>query len=179
MSVYDISSSTGAVWSGGQMDSVSGASTYVPNSATDTSASESVLAQMRSDIQQKSQDFNSLKGALNSNDLGAASQAYATLQQDIQTASASAGGKSPFSANSPIGKDFQAIGAALKSGDLSAAKQALASFKTDIKTAGRTAHAQTLAEASGASTDANDGATPSSSSSMTLTSGAGILNTTA
>ena len=161
------------------MDSVSGASPYVPTSATDASSSDSVLAQMRSDIQQNSQDFSSLKGALNSNDLGAATKAYSTLQLDIQAASTSAGGKSPFGANSPIGKDFQAIGAALKSGDLSAAKQAFASFKTDIKTAGRTARAQNPPAASGASAGTMDGVTPSASTSLTSSSGSGILNTTA
>ncbi len=161
------------------MDSVSGASPYLPNSATDAASSDSVVAQMRRDLQQNSQDFNSLKGALNSNDLGAANKAYATLQLDIQTASTSAGGQSPFSANSPIGKEFQAIGAALKSGDLSAAQQAFASFTTDIKTAGRTARAQSLQTASGASTGTTDGVAPSSSPSPTSPAGSGILNTTA
>jgi len=70
-----------------------------------------------------------------------ATQAFSSLQQDIQTASQAAGGKSPFDASSPIGKDFQAVDAALKSGDLSAAKQAFATFKQDIKSAGRSARA--------------------------------------
>jgi hypothetical protein len=111
---------------------------------------------MRSDIKQNSQDFKALKTAFNSNDLAGATQAFTTLQQDIQKASQAAGGKGPFAANSPIGKDFQALGDALKSGDVSAAKQAFATFTQDIKSAGRTARAGHHTAAKDG--DADDGA---------------------
>ncbi len=153
MTIDDLSSTAGASWDSSQVDSVSGASSYVPMTSANSSAADSAVAQMRSDIQQNSQNFSSLKGALISNNLAGATQAYAALQQDIQNASASAGGKSPFDPNGPIGKDFQAIGSALQAGDLSGAKQAFASFKTDIKIAGRTARAKSLQAANGA----NDG----------------------
>jgi hypothetical protein len=179
MSIPDLSNAAGASWGAGQMDSVSGASRYVPTAGTDTSATDSVVAQMRSDLQQNSQDFKALKSALNANDLTGATQAYTTLQQAIQTASASAGGQSPFSANSPIGKDFQAIGSALQAGDLTAAKQAFTAFKSDIKSAGRAARAQTLAGVGGVSDSDGDadGSSPGPANpSATI---GGLLNTTA
>lgn len=155
MSVSDISSSAGAYFGGQTMNAVSGASGYVPAASTST---DSTLAELRSSIKQNSQDFKALKSALKSNDLAGATQAFAAVQQDIQKASSSAGGKGPFDPNSPIGKDFQAIGAALKSGDLSAAKQAFASFKQDIKSAGHAARAQNLQVAGGANDgDADEG----------------------
>jgi hypothetical protein len=181
MTIDDLSSTAGVSWSSGQVDSVSGASTYVPTSSLNTSATDSAIAQMRSDLQQNSHDFSSLKGALNSNNLAGATQAFAALQQDIQNASSSAGGKSPFAPNSPIGKNFQAIGSALQSGDLSGAKQAFASFKTDIKIAGRTARAQSLQAASGANdVDSSvDGQTATPNPTTGLSTTGGILNATA
>jgi len=136
MDVSNLSSASSVYAGGNQLDAVSGASSYVP---TTESSADPAITQMRSDIKQNSQDFQALKSALNSNDLAGATQAFTTLQQDIQTASEAAGGKSPFDANSPIGKDFQAVGNALNSRDLSAAKQAFASFTQDIKSAGRAA----------------------------------------
>jgi hypothetical protein len=175
MNVSDVSNTAGAYLGGAQLDSVSGASSYVP---TDTSTDDSAIAQMRSDIQQNSQDFQSLNSALSSNNLTAATQSYATLQQDIQNASSSAGGKSPFDPSSPIGKDFQAIGTALKSGDLSAAKKAFTAFKTDIKSAGWAARAHSHPDAGTA-----DGTGDSTSTTPTPTANpsnvGGILNTTA
>ena len=101
-----------------QMHAVSGASTFVPDP---TSTLDPQVAQLRNEIKQNSQDFKALKAGLSSNDLAGAAQAYQTLQKDIQAGSSAAGGKSPFSPDSPIGKDFEAIGAALKSGDGAAA----------------------------------------------------------
>ncbi len=174
MNVNDIASAASFANGGSQMSAVSGASGYVPAPATTTDTAGSLLAQMRSEIKQNSQDFKALKGTLNSNDLAGATRAFATLQQDIQNASQAAGGKSPFDPSSPIGKDFQAIGDALKSGDVSAAKQAFATFRQDIKSAGRTArvHHQAVNDGdaddtgSSSSTTASNGAT----GSMTLTS---------
>jgi hypothetical protein len=136
MDLSNLSSTSGVYAGGNQMDAVSGASSYVP---TSESTADPAISQMRSDIQQNSNDFQALKSALNSNNLASATQAFTTLQQDIQTASQSTRGKSPFDSNSPIGKDFAAVGNALNSGNLSAAKQAFASFRQDIKSAGRAA----------------------------------------
>jgi hypothetical protein len=132
MTISDLASASTAAYGGQQMDGMSGSSPYVPATQTTT---DPAIAQMRAELKQNSSDFKSLKTALQSNDLASATSAFATLSQDIQKASASNGGKSPFDPNSPIGKDFQAIGTALQSGDVSAAKQAFAAFRHDIKSA--------------------------------------------
>ena len=184
MTIADLPSTAGPSWDASQMDSVSGASSYVPTASAAASSADTTVAQMRSDLRQNSQDFAALKSALKSNNLSGAAQAFGTLQQDVQNASASAGGKSPFTANSAIGKDFQAIGRALQSGDLAGAKQAFAAFKTDIKRAGRTARAQQIQAASGASDgDADEGVQGSGSAASNTTTASstvgGILNTSA
>jgi len=94
---------------------------------------------MAHEIKQNSLDFKALKVSLSSNNLAGATQAYQTLQKDIQAGSSATGGKSPFAPDSPIGKDFEAIGTALKSGDTAAAKQAFSDFTRDIRSAGRAA----------------------------------------
>jgi len=144
MTIDNLSSASGVAWGSGQTDAVSGASSHVQSSSAD-----SALTQMRSEIQQNSQNFGGLTTALNANDLSGANQAYAAVQQIIQNASSAAGGKSPFDPNSPIGNDFQTVGTALQAGDLSGAKQAFTAFRTDIMIAGRNARAQTP-EAAGA-----------------------------
>jgi hypothetical protein len=180
MTIDDLSSTGGATWSSSEMDSVSGASGYVPTASSDTSSTESAVAQMRSDIQQNSQNFGALKDTLNSNNLAGATQAYATLQQNIQTASSAAGGRSPFAANSPIGKDFQSLGRALQAGDLSGEKQAFNSFKADIKSAGRAARAQNL-QASGVEdgTPSDGSQTSAINPAITASTVGAILNITA
>jgi|GEM_PF-3403242 len=179
MNMMEMSGVTSLGADANQMNAVSGASGYVPPAAVST---DPALDQMRSDIKQNSQDFHALKRALQSNNLNAATQAFTSLQSDIQNASQAAGGKSPFDPNSPIGKDFQAVGAALNSGNLSAAKQAFAAFRLDIKSAGRAARAKNLPAANDG--DADDGGSVSITSSpalpqfQTQTVG-GTLNTTA
>ena len=138
MNAYGIANSSGLTPGMNQMNGMSGASSYVPEPAA---SGVSLLSQLRADLKQNSQDFKALKYALNSSDLASATQAFTTLQQDIQKASQSAGGQSLFDSNSAIGRDFQAVGDALKSGDLSAAKQAFATFRQDIRSAGRAARA--------------------------------------
>jgi len=181
MNVSDLAGSSSIQWESQSMSAVSGASSYVPAAATPST--DPLLAQMRSDIKQNSQDFKALKQALNSNDLTGATQAFATLQQDIQNASQAAGGKSPFDPNSAIGKDFQAIGDALKSGDVSAAKQAFATFKQDIKSAGRAARASHHAAQGANDGDVDDStqssATPPSTPAATSTIPGTVLNTIA
>ncbi len=149
-----------------QMNAVSGASGMVPPVG---STGYDLLQQLRSTIKQNTQDFKSLGAALNGNDLSAATQAFASAQTDIQTASQAAGGTSPFDPNSPIGKDFQAIGDALNKGDLAGAKQAYTTFKQDMRSAGRAArarhhhHAQTATDA----TTGTSGAAASTTSAPT------------
>jgi predicted small secreted protein len=177
MNVTNLSSAAGAFMGGEPMNAVSGASSFVPAASSTT---DSALTQMRSEIKQNSQDFKALKSALNASDLAGATQAFATLQQDIQKASSSAGGKSPFDPNSPIGKDFQALGNALQSGDISAAKQAFATFKQDIKSAGHAARAQHAQATSGTNDgDADDGGSSPGSTATTTQTAGGLLNTVA
>lgn len=178
MSITDLSTLASAYTSGGQMDTISGASSYTPATNTGTTASDSAMAQVRSAIKQNSQDFKALKTALNSNDLSSATQAFSTLQKDIQKAASAAGGVSPFDPNSPIGKDFKAIGDALQSGDLSTAKQAFASFKQDIKQAGRAARAQSSHAATGTSDDDTNGTATSTATNSSSTVGS-LLNVVA
>ncbi len=147
---YNISAASARV-DLGPMHAMSGASPWAPTdsagagagaAAGGTSDLSSVLAGLRNTIRQNSQDFRALKAALNSNDPAAASQAFAKVQTDIQSASQAAGGVSPFDSTSPIGKDFQAVGEALKSGDLAGAKQAFAAFRQDMRAAGRAARSE-------------------------------------
>jgi hypothetical protein len=159
MDVSNLASASSIYAGGHQMDAVSGASSYV---ASAPSTTDPAISQMRSDIKQNTQDFQVLKSTLNSNDLTGATQAFAALQQDIQTASQAAGGKSPFDSNSPIGQDFQAVGNALNSDDISAAKQAFGAFRQDIKAAGRSARAdQNSSVANGGQITADNTITPS------------------
>jgi hypothetical protein len=145
------------------VDTVSGASSYV-------AAGDSGVAQARSSIQQQSQNFKALTGALQSGDLAGAQGAYATLQQQIQSASQSTGGTSLFNGSSSIGKDFKAIGSALQSGDVSGAQSALASFKQDIKAARHHRHSHGTAgnQASSPATSSSGTSTNSSSSGGAL-----------
>ena len=170
MNISDLSGTAGAAWGGNEMHAMSGASSYVPSA--NTSSSTDIFAQMRNAIKQSTQDFKSLKSALNSNDLAGATQAFASVKQDIQNISTNTGGKNPFAANSPIGKDFQVLGAALQSGDLRAAQQAFAQFRQDIKSAG---HAARVGRHGGAGNDhdGDDGGSASGTSSTTNASGTG------
>jgi hypothetical protein len=77
------------------------------------SAWQSQIGQIRS-------DFQALGKALQSGDLTAAQQAYATLQQDLP-----ANQSSSTTGNNPL----SAIGQALQSGDLTAAQQAFAALR--------------------------------------------------
>jgi TolA-binding protein len=170
MNVTDISNSSGIYLDPNQINGVSGASAYVPMAASTASPS---IDQMRKDIKQNSQDFKALKNALKSNDLAGATQAFATLQQDIQKASQAAGGQSPFDPSSPIGKDFQALGDALQSGDLSAAKKAFATFRQDIKSAGHAAraHHHHRADNDGDADDGVQGSATTATDTETASSG--------
>ena len=113
---------------------MSGASSYATTSQSNL---DPEIVGLRNEIRRNSQDFRSLKTALASDNLAGAQTAFLTLQQDIQTGSKAADGKSPFSAGGQVGKDFDAIGDALKSGNLAAAKKAFQEFRQDMRHAGR------------------------------------------
>ena len=153
MNITDVSSNSAT---SGTMDGVSGASSY-------TSASDTDLSQARSLIQQDSQNFKSLRNALQSGDLASAQNAYSTLQQQIQTASQSTG-KNLFDANSSIGKDFKAIGTALQSGNLAEAQKAFTSFRQDIRTARHHRHGTSATSATDNTTDTADATSTTDSS---------------
>jgi len=79
---------------------------------------------------QTATDFQSLAQALQSGNLAAAQQAFATLQQDSPWISRAVSGTAPAtgttaSASSPL----QALGKALQSGDLAGAQQAFAAVQ--------------------------------------------------
>ncbi len=169
MSITDLSSSASTYFGGNSIDTMSGASSYVPPNASTTATA---FSEMRNQIKQNSQDFKSLKTALGGNDLAGATQAFATLQSDIQNVSTAAGGKSPFDPSSPIGKDFAAIGDALKTGDIASAQKAFAAFRQDIKSAGHTArtHHHHAHSASGDSS-----ASSATSTSTTTAAGTGSI----
>jgi soluble cytochrome b562 len=85
-------------------------------------------------------DFKALGQALQSGDLAGAQQAYATLQQDLQTAEQPAAGSSgsTSAAASGAGKlaqDFGALGQALQSGNLADAQHAYATVQQDAQKA--------------------------------------------
>ena len=88
---------------------------------------------------QRAQDFQSLRSALQTGDLTAAQQAFSSLQKDIQNTSQVAGtaNNPPEQPTSPsqIGKDFQALQTALQSGDLSTARSAFETLKQDLQSA--------------------------------------------
>jgi soluble cytochrome b562 len=124
MNITDVSNNSTV---SGAMDGVSGASSYAWSSSTD-------LSQARTDIQQNSQNFKSLRDALQSGDLASAQSAYSTLQQQIQSASQTVG-QNLFDSKSSVGKDFQAIGTSLQAGNLGEAQKDFNTFRQDIRTA--------------------------------------------
>jgi soluble cytochrome b562 len=78
-------------------------------------------AAWQSQIGQVQSDFQALGKALQSGNLTAAQQAYATLQQDLPASQSS----STPTGNNPL----SAIGQALQSGNLTAAQQAFAALR--------------------------------------------------
>jgi hypothetical protein len=100
--------------------------------ATGAASLETLFTQIQTDIQLNSKDFKALKTALDTNDLNAATQAFAAVQQDFQNIPATIGVQSPLDATTPMGKDFKALGDALKAGNLTAAQQALVAFQQDM-----------------------------------------------
>jgi len=153
MNITDVSNNSTV---SGAMDGVSGASSYGWSSSTD-------LSQARTDIQQNSQNFKSLRDALQSGDLASAQSAYSTLQKQIQSASQSVG-QNLFDSKSSIGKDFQALGTSLQTGNLSGAQKDFNTFRQDLRTA-RHQKAATSDSTGAASSAGSNSATPSSPAS--------------
>jgi len=176
MNATNISSSSNLYADPSQMNGMSGASSYMPETASTT---VTLISQLRADIKQNSQDFRALKSTLHTGDLAGATQAFATLQADIQKASQTSG-QNLFDPTSAIGKDFQAVGEALKAGDVSAAKQAFATFRQDIRSAGRAARAHHHVRQDGDGDDAaQTQAISNPTSPVNPPSSGGMLNITA
>ncbi len=91
-----------------------------------------------SPFQQIRKDFAALKTSLTSGDLTGAQQAFATLQQDMQSiglagSSQQTATTTATQASSPLDTDLNALGAALKNGDTSGAQQAFATLQKDMQ----------------------------------------------
>lgn len=119
-------------------------------------------ASRRSELQQLGQD-------LQSGNLTAAQQDFATLTQRMFSSSTTAAGSSSntstsstSSASSPTGtgsilQDLKTLGADLQSGDLSAAQQAYSALQQDILSAGKGHHHHHHGGQGSTATDANGG----------------------
>lgn len=83
-------------------------------------------------MQQRGQDFRALAKAIESGDLDASKEAYATFQETLKNNGSSR--PDPFfsDSESQTSKDLAAIGKALESGDIDAAKEAMATLKSDM-----------------------------------------------
>lgn len=83
MDLSNLSSVSNVYAGGNQMNAISGASSYVPSTA---SAIDPAVRQKRSDIKPSSQDFQAVGSFLNSDDLSGERQAFAAFRQDIKSA---------------------------------------------------------------------------------------------
>ncbi len=92
-------------------------------------------------FQQVRKDFAALKSSLNSNDLTGAQNAFATLQQDMQSIAQSQGTQQT-GASSPFNTDLSAIGSALQNGDLTGAQSAFQKLQSDMQQARQTQGSQ-------------------------------------
>jgi hypothetical protein len=80
---------------------------------------------------QRADDLEALQSALQSGNLRAAQQALATLQQNQQTSSQTAGASNAATRNLQASSAFQALESALSSGNLSAAQQAFTTLQLE------------------------------------------------
>jgi len=124
---------------GGQFSSQAASSSSSATSSTNSGASASSNPIL--------QAFQSLGQDLQSGNLSAAQQDFATIQQSAQQAQASgqahhghhhhhAGGSSNSDSSSPtstLQQDFTSLGSDLQSGNLSSAQQAYASLQSDLQ----------------------------------------------
>ena len=129
------------------------------NSSTQASQGSS-KSEPDTQISQGAKDLEALQSSLNSGDLTGAQQAFASLQQDLQStsraghhdrrqsatdntttptagATSTAGGSTSTSQGANA---FQTLQTALTSGDLAGAQQAFASLQQDLQTIGRIGH---------------------------------------
>lgn len=92
--------------------------------------------QTSSGQQQRKQEFDALKDALQSGDLTAAQQAFSTMQQHSPDAAQSAsGGSAHGNGNEAVITDISALGKALSSGDVDSAQSAFATLRSDMRSA--------------------------------------------
>jgi len=83
------------------------------------------------------QDFDAVGQALSGGDLGAAQQAFATFQQDLQSlAAAKAPGDAAKTNTASPADALSALGQALNAGDLGAAQKAYAALQQNVQGAG-------------------------------------------
>jgi len=85
---------------------------------------------MRSQFQQRAQNFKALGDALKSGDLAGAQKAFDTIQANAPKNGANSGSGTGNSQN-PLSNDFNALGTALQSGDLASAQKAFATLQQD------------------------------------------------
>jgi hypothetical protein len=156
------------------------------SSVNSASAQWQSIAQSGSN--QRAQDFQSLRSALQSGDLPGAQQAFANLQKNMQsssqTASPANSTPSQTTPSSTVGKDFQALQSALQSGDLSGAQTAFATLKQDLQSLRATKgahrhHHHHGGEAAGTTTQASAGAPTNGSTSNNSSAITSLLNTQA
>lgn len=107
----------------------------IPSISSDPTVSQNYAS---NPFQQIRKDFTALKTSLTSGDLTGAQQAFATLQQDMQSAGLAGGSQQTATttatqASSPLDTDLNALGAALKNGDTSGAQQAFATLQKDMQ----------------------------------------------
>src|SRR5271157_2454117 len=107
----------------------------IPSVSSDPTVSQNYAS---NPFQQIRKDFTALKTSLTSGDLTGAQQAFATLQQDMQSiglagSSQQAATTTATQASSPLDADLNALGTALKNGDTSGAQQAFATLQKDMQ----------------------------------------------
>jgi soluble cytochrome b562 len=109
-------------------------------------ASDSSLITWQEKMKQFQTNFEGLDNALQSGDLTAAQQAFATLLQ---------GTPSNNNPQDTIKSDFDALGKALNSGDMAAAKKAFSKLEQDMQTLKTSRHHHHHKKAAQSDTDSN------------------------
>jgi hypothetical protein len=140
----------------------------------------------QNNFQQMRQDFKDLASTLQSGDLSGAQNAYAALQQIMQTAQSSNQNPSQNNSNSnnaqsQFSTDLAAIGKALQSGDLKSAQDAFAKLQQDMKAAGGGHHHHHHAQGAEGAGNAGNSLNGSSTAAVAggSSSSANLINTTA
>jgi len=135
-----------------------------------TSSSGGVLADWQSTYNQVRTDFRSLSQAVQSGNLADAQQAFATLQNDLPTATSASSQASGSAQSTALGQ----LGKALQSGDLSGAQQALAALQQ-----ARHGHHHRHGHAAAATPPASDALSPTTGDTSIAGQSGSILNASA